>query len=131
MKKILTVDDEASVLNVLKKMLGDRGYQVCATSNPLEIGRMLEDERPDLLILDVHMPEKDGLTLFRELKQHDRLLPVLFVTGYPNVFSVASEPMMKMWQEYFGDGNVDILYKPFLMEDLYEKVEMLIGPSAD
>lgn len=95
----------------------------------MEAPRLLDEHPVDLLMLDVHMPQKDGLMLFEELKKRNRVLPVLFVTGYPGSFSLTSNRMSRIWTDYFGDGNADILYKPFTVDNLYEKVEMLIGPS--
>mgnify|MGYP003593026029 CR=1 FL=1 len=129
MRKILSVDDDLMILECFKQLLGDKGYHICTTSNPMDVPMLLAQEQPDLIMLDVHMPQKDGISLFEELKKHDRILPVLFVTAYQGVFDVSSERMLKMWQDYFGDGNVDILYKPFKVENLYEKIEMLIGPA--
>ena len=128
MRKILSVDDDTMILECFRQMLSQRGYEITVTSDPLKVSELLASVKPDLITLDVRMPHKDGLSLFEDLKKYDRILPVLFVTAYQGTFNVSSDHMMKMWRDYFGDGNVDILYKPFKVEDLYSKVELLIGP---
>ena len=55
---------------------------------------------------------------------------MLFVTAYPGSFNMKSQEMVDMWQSEFADGMTDILYKPFDIDVLYEKVEGLIGPST-
>jgi FixJ family two-component response regulator len=82
-------------------------------------------------MLDVRMPQTDGFMIFKELKKQDRKLPVLFVTAYPKSFTMKSDEMVELWTRDFIDGNTDILYKPFNVEILYEKVESLIGRTDE
>lgn len=128
MKKVLAVDDDAAILRCLDQALGSRGYKVLTTSSPLKIAGMVLSERPDLIILDVVMPERDGIALFDDLKARNRLTPILFLTGNQAAFDLSSRSTLRSWETYFGDGNVDILYKPFKFPALFTKVEMLIGP---
>ena len=93
---------------------------------------LLRKHDVDLLTLDVRMPKMNGFTLYEELKKHNKEnIPVLFITAYPTSFSVDSDSLVKMWEEGFADGNTDILYKPFDIDALMEKVEALIGPPGD
>ena len=55
---------------------------------------------------------------------------MLFVTAYPKSFSVRNEDMLKMWKQDFADGETDIMYKPFTLDVLYQKIEGLIGPRT-
>lgn len=126
MKKILAVDDENSVLEVLKDVLTDRGYDVTTTTNPDEALRKLQAEPVDLVLLDVVMPGKNGFTLCKELGSH-RKVPVLFVSGCPKMFAPESEEFSDIWSTQFSLGCTDVLYKPFTLDRLYEKVESLIG----
>ena len=131
MKNILYIDDEPEVLRVVKEALEHKGYRVLTTSQVAEFQRMLNAERVDLVLLDVQMPEQGGLDLFHDLRQRQKL-PVLFVTGYPEEFSMQSSKFVKLWREEFWEGDTDILYKPFNDEVLFEKVASLIGrPSED
>ena len=129
MRKILSVDDDDSILRCYKKALDAKGYQAFVTSNPLEVSQILQDHKLDLVMLDICMPKRSGFDIFKELKQKYEHLPVLFVTAYPGSFNMESQEMVDLWQNEFADGITDILYKPFDIDVLYEKVEGLIGPS--
>ncbi len=128
MKKLYAIDDEPAVLNCLQKALQSRGYQLAVTANPAEGLEILKTD-PDIVLalLDVKMPEKNGFEIYRELRSVRRL-PVLFVTAYPKSFDVRSDEVIRMWKNEFADGTTDIIYKPFTVEQLFEKVEGLIGP---
>ena len=126
--RILVVDDEPSLVAILKQVLEGRGYSVVATTNPLEAGRILEEQKIDLVTLDLIMPEKDGLDVYKELEAA-RDVPVLFVTGYPQRFTTDSQTVVELWQHEFARGRTDILYKPFDVRTLIEKVEGLVGPA--
>ena len=130
MKKILSIDDEPAVLKCLSDALRKRGYDIMVTSSPDEGLKILkETEDIALLLLDVKMPGKSGFEVYREFRQF-RDVPVLFVTAYPESFAAVSEPVAEMWRNQFVDGVTDIVYKPFDLQTLFEKVEALIGTSS-
>jgi two-component system response regulator RpaA len=81
---ILTVDDESQMRILLMDALSSAGYEVAQASSAKEALVVLNERRPDLLVLDVGMPEMDGLTLCRKLRSDDRFvtLPILFLTAY-------------------------------------------------
>jgi CheY-like chemotaxis protein len=130
MKKLLSIDDEPMMLKCLSKALNSRGYELLITTDPDEGLKMLR-ERDDicLALLDVKMPKKNGFEIYRELKQFKKI-PVLFVTAYPRAFSAKIDSVVEMWQTEFADGTTDIIYKPFDLSTLFEKVEGLIGKPA-
>jgi len=66
--KILVVDDEAAIRNLLHDLLGDEGYVVSTASNGRSALAMVRQERPDLILMDVMMPELDGLETLRHLR---------------------------------------------------------------
>ena len=129
MSKILCVDDESCVLECLEKMLNARGYEVLGSGDPVAVDGLVEEHAFDLVILDVEMPERDGLQVFDQLKERYHNLPMLFVTGKPHSFDWDTEEQKERWNEGFIDGLTDVLYKPFRTDDLYDKVEALIGPA--
>lgn len=83
-QKILIVDDEPSMLTYLSTLLEDNGYRTVTASNAQEALEEAQREEPDLITLDLLMPEKTGIKLYRDLKKHDRLgkIPVIIVTGF-------------------------------------------------
>jgi DNA-binding response OmpR family regulator len=59
-RKILSVDDDPNVLAAFEAALRQKGYEVFVTTNPTEVARILDEHHIDLVMLDIHMPQKDG-----------------------------------------------------------------------
>ncbi len=131
MKKIMAIDDEAPILTCLQKALESQGYEVVTSNDPEEgVETLINDDSIILALLDVKMPKKNGFEIYRDLRQ-TRKIPVLFVTAYPKSFDIHSDSIIEMWKNEFSDGTTDIIYKPFNLTSLYEKVEGLIGTAAE
>ncbi len=83
-KKILIVDDEPDMVAFLKTLLEDNGYETTAASDGDEALEKVAAERPDLISLDLLMPNKTGIKMFRELRKDDGTngIPVIMVTGF-------------------------------------------------
>lgn len=128
MKNILAIDDEQPILDVLKDALNAKGYRVFTTNSAEELSQILKENEIHLVLLDVHMPNKDGFSIYKDIGTQ-RQVPVLFVTGYPKSFNGESREFTELWKNQFILGRTDILYKPFKLDLLYEKVEGLIGDS--
>ena len=113
---ILIVDDTPANLQVLAGMLKDRGYKV----RPVPSGKLAllaaRSEPPDLILLDINMPEMNGYEVCDRLKADDKLqgIPVIFI-------SALTEQLDKV--KAFAIGGVDYLTKPFQMEELHARVE--------
>ncbi len=113
---ILVVDDTAANLQVLAGMLKDRGYRV----RPVPGGKLAllsaQRDPPDLILLDINMPDMNGYTVCERLKADDRLkgIPVIFI-------SALTEQLDKV--KAFAIGGVDYLTKPFQMEELHARIE--------
>jgi len=113
---ILAVDDTPANLQVLAGMLKDRGYKVRpAPSGTLALLAARRDP-PDLILLDINMPEMNGYEVCEHLKADDTLkgIPVIFI-------SALTEQLDKV--KAFAIGGVDYLTKPFQMEELHARVE--------
>lgn len=113
---ILVVDDTPANLQVLAGMLKERGYKV----RPVPGGKLaLQAARrdpPDLILLDINMPDMNGYEVCERLKADDRLkrIPVIFI-------SALTEQLDKV--KAFATGGVDYITKPFQMEELHARVE--------
>ena len=113
---ILIVDDTAANLQVLAGMLKDRGYKV----RPVPSGKLAllaaGNDAPDLILLDINMPEMNGYEVCTQLKADDKLrgIPVIFI-------SALTEQLDKV--KAFATGGVDYITKPFQMEELHARVE--------
>src|SRR5271170_3730372 len=113
---ILVVDDTSANLQVLAGMLKERGY----TARPVPSGKLAllaaRRDPPDLILLDINMPEMNGFEVCEQLKADDKLkgIPVIFI-------SALTEQIDKV--KAFSMGGVDYLTKPFQMEELHARVE--------
>lgn len=83
-KRILVIDDEEDVITYLTTLLEENGYETSNAMNGKEGLKKIKSENPDLICLDILMPEKSGISLYRELKKdadHNKI-PVVIVTGF-------------------------------------------------
>lgn len=114
--KILVVDDEPVNVRVVKRYLTSAGYtRVLTATDATEVMNLIEKERPDLVLLDVMMPEVSGTEILQRLRSHPRLkyLPVLILTAN-------TDPQLK--QTCLELGATDFLHKPVDPLDLLPRV---------
>jgi DNA-binding NtrC family response regulator len=107
--KILVVDDETSILKLLKEALTQWGYQVTCVSTGTEALEAIRTELFDAAITDIRMPEMTGLDILREIKRHDESIEVVVMTGYPTIASAV---------EALKEGAYDYLSKPLILDEL-------------
>lgn len=83
MKKVLVVDDESEILELVRGRLKSRGYEVIAAETAKEGLKLARDERPDLILMDIMMPETTGGDAVRELQKDPATesIPVIFLSG--------------------------------------------------
>ena len=114
-EEILIVDDNPENLKVLGAMLQGEGYKVRAAKNGKQALASIESSEPDLLLLDVHMPEMDGFELCGEVKSnpHYRTLPIIFLSALDDSFNKLKG---------FEAGAADFMTKPFDAEEVKVRV---------
>ena len=119
-KRILIVDDEMYILNILDFSLGSEGFEVLTAANGEEALRKAMDLKPDLLILDVMMPKIDGYEVCRAIKSKDdtKDIPVILLTAKDR------EEDRKKGDEVGADLYMT---KPFSPVRLIEEVHGLLG----
>lgn len=105
--RILIIDDDPDVLEFLKTFFGNLGHETILASEHKEGMKQLVVNQPDLVLLDIMLPEKDGLTLLKEIKELDKEVPVAMITAYKDAERVI---------EAFRLGAMDCLLKPFNMD---------------
>lgn len=80
--KILIVDDDQNILRLYKEELEDEGYTIVTASNGQEAIEQFDKESPDLVTLDILLPDIDGIKLLRQMKEKRPRLPVIMSTAY-------------------------------------------------
>jgi CheY-like chemotaxis protein len=122
-KKILVVDDEADVVTYLTSVLKDAGYETFEASNGEEAMEIVLREKPDLVTLDITMPEMTGVKAYRTMKEDEALkkIPVVIVTGVTHDFKqfISTRTQVPPPEGY--------LEKPVQPEALLNEVRRLIG----
>ena len=122
-KTVLCVDDEEGVLSSLQRILHPFGHRVLTARDGEEGVRMAQEERPDLVILDLRMPKMDGL---QALKQLQTLGMEQMTTPVP-VIMLTAEDSMETTLEAYREGGVYYITKPFKSSTVQNIVEYLIG----
>ncbi|MFQ4138069.1 response regulator [Nodosilinea sp. PGN35] len=113
--KVLAVDDDEAILATLQTMLSRWGIEPLALSDPLQVWGVLEQEVPDLLILDVDMPGLNGIDLCKLIRSHDTWngLPILFLTAQ-------REPDIVL--KLYSSGADDYVAKPFTEPEVITRI---------
>ena len=83
-RKILLVDDEVDFLEIMKIRLEANGYEVITANNGKEALDIFKNDKPAALLLDIMMPEIDGLSVLRQIRAQDAIVPIFIVTAFSN-----------------------------------------------
>ncbi len=118
MKNILIVDDDRVVLSSCKRILESEGYGTSLTSSVKEAIETLEGKNFDLLLVDVIMPEYDGIYLIGNVRKNRPDLPILVMSGYPTPETISSGLRM---------GATHFIAKPFTPDELIQAVHKALG----
>ncbi len=118
-KKILIVDDEPGIVRLLSMRLKAKGYEVFEAFDGIECMKIAIEEIPDLILLDIKMPQGGGIGAFEKLIQIDKTkgIPVIFMTAYPKL--EIKNQVLKM-------GAKGCISKPFISEDFEQTIEMIL-----
>jgi len=117
MKHILLVEDEVSVVEFIRRGLSEENYQVSVAFNGIMGTRMALESAFDLIILDIMLPDKNGLDVCQDLRRHHLLTPILFLTA------LGTTENIDIGLNYGAD---DYLIKPFKFIELSARVNALI-----
>ena len=124
-KKILLIDDDPDLVQAVRMILESRKYQVAAAYGGLEGLQKVRAEKPDLIVLDVMMPDKDGYSVCQELKADPELakIPVLLLTAV-----VSHIPTTHFTQQMGLETEADdYLDKPVEPQVLVKRIETLLA----
>lgn len=123
-KKILVVDDEEDILHFLELVLREKGYQVATASSGHEALTRTQMEKPDLVLLDIMMPQMDGWEVLKLLRVDDE-------TANIPVAMLSARTEAKDRVQGLQEGAVDYICKPFALQELLAKIEAIFAePEA-
>ena len=113
-EKVLLVDDEQEFIDALAERMEARGMDVSKTTSPKQALKMAEEGSYDAIVLDLRMPEMDGLEVLKILKKRKPDIQIILLTGHASVQTGIAA--MKM-------GAMDLIEKPVSIKDLIEKIQ--------
>ena len=117
-KTILVVDDEDGVRESVREVLTDEGYRVIDTADGTRVLKMIQEEKPELVLLDIWMPQVDGIGLLKQIKNQEPEIPVVMVSGHGNIHTAVTATKF---------GAFDFIEKPVALEGLLLTVQRALG----
>jgi CheY-like chemotaxis protein len=123
-RTIMVVDDNPDIITIVKTILEGKGYHVLSASSGQELLNLLADRKPDLIILDIMMPEMDGLEVLGRLKAitETASIPVILLTAKVQYEDVLGG--YKLGADYY-------ITKPFTSTQLVNGINLLLGESKN
>ncbi len=117
--RILIIDDDKDITDLFAIYLESNGYNVYTYTNPVEAFNNFRNNSHDLILLDLKMPNLDGMTLYHKIKEIDNNVIICFSTADINY--------IQQLQKGIIDIEKIVLYKPVLLKDLKNKVDWLLS----
>ncbi|MCI0551499.1 MAG: response regulator [Anaerolineae bacterium] len=124
LKNILCVEDEPEMIDLMRLILGRRGFEVKGASGGIEGLRMIREDLPDLVLLDLMMPDMDGWEVYQQMKADEKTkhIPVIVVTA-------KAQSIDKVLGLHIAKVD-DYLAKPFSPQDLLSSVERVLKTKS-
>jgi DNA-binding response OmpR family regulator len=121
---VVAVDDSREMLDILKSMIAGAGYRFFGAGNATQCLRLMRDVEPDLILLDIQMPEIDGFDLCRQIRAIEayKNIPVAFVTARRTAQDVKAG---------IAAGGNDFITKPFDARNLMARIERWLKQKED
>ena len=118
MRKVLIIDDEKAILDSLSSILEDEGFHVSKATDGKEGLALFEREKPEIVLLDVWMPEMDGLEVLKKIRKQDRNAMVIVISGHGTISTAV---------EAVKIGAYDFLEKPLSIDKVLEVISRGLG----
>lgn len=123
MANILVVDDEMGIRELLSEILGDEGHVVTTAENAQEARDLLKSSAPDLILLDIWMPDTDGVTLLKEWQRDNALtMPVIMMSGHATIDTAVEATRI---------GALNFLEKPIALQKLLKTVQQGLSHNKE
>ena len=120
-KKIVYIEDDLEMTYLIKMILERKGYEIISTNDGMEGFEIIEREKPDLVLLDLMMPNIDGWDIYHQLKSNENTnqIPVI-------VISAKAQPIDKVLGMQIAKVN-NYISKPFRPQELLESIESILN----
>jgi DNA-binding response OmpR family regulator len=127
-KKIMIIDDEPDILIYLMTILEDAGFETCTIEENDQFMEAVQSEQPDLIIIDIMMPKRSGMSIYREIRSSDKYkkIPVAFISGMTSAKDFMNNEFSKLIDDEAMPPPDGYIEKPVMVEDLIKLVEKLI-----
>ncbi|MEZ6086995.1 MAG: response regulator [Pirellulaceae bacterium] len=109
MQSLLVIDDEASIRKAFERAFTSESVKVLTAKDGAEGERLFVDEKPDVVVVDLSLPDTNGLELFKRLREVDARVPFIFITGHGTVQSAIEATKL---------GAYDYLFKPLELDEI-------------
>jgi UDP-3-O-[3-hydroxymyristoyl] N-acetylglucosamine deacetylase len=119
---ILIVDDEEQIRSSIRGVLADEGFRVLEADNGRSALATIATERPRLVLLDIWMPEIDGIELLRQIQERHPGTSVIVISGHGNIETAVRATQL---------GAIDFIEKPFSLDGLLQRVERALGAGRE
>ncbi len=120
-RKILVVDDEPDMVNTCARILRRLGYDCLTAQDGPEAIRLIDDQRPDLVVTDLHLPSGDGFEVSRHVRRWMPQTPVIVITAYHTPDTVG---------QAYANGATGYLSKPFSNAEFSDAIRRALAPSS-
>jgi UDP-3-O-acyl N-acetylglucosamine deacetylase len=112
-ERILVVDDEKNIVSSLYGILSDEGYDVSSAEDGIEALERIQNDPPDLVLLDIWIPGMDGIEVLKTIKTYQKELPVLIMSGHASIDTAVRATKL---------GAIDFIEKPFSLDQITQAV---------
>ena len=119
-KRILVVDDDADIAKMLKVRLEAEGYEFMGAMEGKEMLEILKTKKPDVILLDIMLPNMDGYSILREMRKYEEYADI-------PVIILSAKEKKKMGDLFALEKVAFFIEKPFDTKDLLEKIKISIG----
>jgi len=118
-KLIMVVDDEREIRSIISDILVEEGYEAIVASSAEEARQLLVRKTPDLVFLDIWMPDEDGITLLKEWAEDEsKQFPVIMISGHATIETAIKATKL---------GAADFIEKPISIENLFGTIDKVFS----
>ncbi len=127
LKKIMVIDDEMDIRIYLMAALEDRGYDTCTVEENEAVVDVVRKEKPDLIVLDIMMPTRSGISIYKDLRTHQDTLqiPIALISGLETSKDMLTDELIDLIDEKIIEPPDGFIEKPVRLNDFLNLVAQL------